>query len=86
MFYTKPIPSCPVLEAEVEVTLPLTVGQLKCDGVGRPFGAHDQILLFLSFAGQLLWSSSSGVLSEERTVCSLQFAVQTVSAQSREAS
>jgi hypothetical protein len=31
---------------EVEVTLRLTVSQPVCLGVGHPFGAHDEILLF----------------------------------------
>jgi hypothetical protein len=46
-------------EVKVKVTLWLTVSQSVCLGVGHPFGAHDQILLFLSFAGKLLYSSLS---------------------------
>jgi hypothetical protein len=52
---------------EVEVTLRLTVNQSVCLGVGYPFGAHDQISLFLSFAGKLLCSSFWGALFDERT-------------------
>jgi hypothetical protein len=34
---------------DVEVTLRLTVGRSVWLGVGHPFGAHDQILLFPFF-------------------------------------
>jgi hypothetical protein len=34
-------------KVKVKVTLRLTVSQSVCLGVGHPFGAHDQILLFL---------------------------------------
>jgi hypothetical protein len=44
-----------------------TKGESVCLGVGHPLGAHDQILLFLSFAGKLLCSSSWVALSDERT-------------------
>jgi hypothetical protein len=47
---------------------------------GTPLGYMNRSLFFPSFAGQLLCSSSWGVLSDERTC--LQFAVQSVSGQS----
>jgi hypothetical protein len=55
-----------LLTHEVEVTLRLTVDQSVCLGVGHPFGAHNQILLFF-FVGKLLCSSSWGALSDEKT-------------------
>jgi hypothetical protein len=38
---------------DVEVTLRLTVSESVCLGVGHPFGAHDQILLFPFFCGKI---------------------------------
>jgi hypothetical protein len=40
-------------EIEVELTLRLTVGQSVCLGVGHPFGAYDQILLFPFFCRKI---------------------------------
>jgi hypothetical protein len=45
-------------------------------GVGHPFGSMTRFYFFLSFAGQLLCSSSWGALSDERT--GLQFAVKSL--------
>jgi hypothetical protein len=39
----------PVFYWKSEVTLRLTISHSVCLGVGHPFGAHDQILLFLFF-------------------------------------
>jgi hypothetical protein len=58
-----------------------TVSQSVCLGVGHPFGVHDQILLFPSFCRKIAFLFSLGALSDERT--GLQFAVQSVSGQSR---
>jgi hypothetical protein len=60
-----------LLEVEVEVTLRLTVSQSACLGVGHPFGAHDQILLFpfscrkialLFVLGHPLWREDGSVI------------------------
>jgi hypothetical protein len=56
---------------KVEVTLWLTVSQSVCLGVGHPFGAHDQILLFPFFCrkiallfvlGRPLWREDGSVI------------------------
>jgi hypothetical protein len=46
---------------EVEVTLQMTVS-----GVGHPFGAHDQILLFPFFCRKIALLFVFGPLSDER--------------------
>jgi hypothetical protein len=45
--------SIPLNQAEVEVTLRLTVSQSVCLGVGHPLGARDQILLFPFFCRKI---------------------------------
>jgi hypothetical protein len=42
-----------IFEVEVEVALRLAVSQSVCLEVGRPFGAHDQILLFPFFCQKI---------------------------------
>jgi hypothetical protein len=70
---------CPLLshrnyqvKVKVKVTLRLTASQSVCLGVGHPFGAHDQILLFLSFVGKLLFSSPWAPSLTRGRVCNLQ--------------
>jgi hypothetical protein len=41
------------IEVEVEFTLRLTVSQSVCLGVGHPFGAQEQILLFSLFSRKI---------------------------------
>jgi hypothetical protein len=55
---------------KVKVTLRLTVIQSVCLGVRHPFGAHDQILLFLLFCRKiaLLFVLGRPVWREDRSV------------------
>jgi hypothetical protein len=60
-----------VLTVKVKVTSRLTVSQSICLGVGHPFGAHDQILLFPFFCRKIallfilgcpLWQENGSVI------------------------
>jgi hypothetical protein len=55
------------VKVKVKVTLRLTVSQSVCLGVGHPFGAHGQILLFPFFCQKIVFLFSLGALSDERT-------------------
>jgi hypothetical protein len=60
-------------EVEVEVTLRVMVGQSVCLGVGHPFGAHDQILLFLFICRKIVFLFVSGRplwLEDGSVICS----------------